>query len=99
MVMADHLSLCRPGFIAKRLCPDLIIVKPDFSKYTKASGEVQAVFREYDPEMEAASMDEAYLDVTDYCASHDMPGNLADTGWQYQETLLAPPDRGKDLMS
>ena len=74
-----QLLLCRPGFIAKRLCPELIIVKPDFSKYTKASGEVQAVFREYDPDMEAASMDEAYLDVTDYCTSHDMPGISADT--------------------
>ncbi len=51
-----------------------MIVKPNFVKYTQASQEVQAVFREYDADMEAASLDEAYLDITDYCASHNVPG-------------------------
>jgi len=52
-------------------------VKPNFTKYTKASQQVQAVFREYDQDMEAASLDEAYLDVTHYCADHGLPGRLA----------------------
>lgn len=34
-----------PGFIAKRLCPDLVFVKPDFSKYVAASGKTREVFR------------------------------------------------------
>lgn len=67
-------SFCRPGFIARRLCPDLVFVKADFSKYSKASSEVRAVFRDYDPDLDAASLDEAYMDVTDYCRSHEKSG-------------------------
>ncbi len=29
-----------PGFIAKKLCPDIVFVRPDFTKYTKAAEEV-----------------------------------------------------------
>lgn len=65
---------CRPGFIAKRLCPELVFVKPDFSKYTKASEAVRAIFREFDENLESGSLDEAYLDVTDYCAAHGTTG-------------------------
>ena len=64
----------RPGFIARRLCPELVFVKPDFSKYSKASHKVQEIFRQYDTEMDAASLDEAYMDVTDYCRLNNMAG-------------------------
>ena len=65
---------CRPGFIARKLCPELIFVKPDFTKYSKASQAVQAIFREYDPDVDAASMDEAYMDVTACCESRSISG-------------------------
>ncbi len=42
-----------PGFIARRLCPQLVFVKPDFTKYTAASELTRAIFRDYDPEFEA----------------------------------------------
>lgn len=42
-----------PGFIARRLCPQLVFVKPDFTKYTAASELARAIFRDYDPEFEA----------------------------------------------
>ena len=64
----------RPGFIAKRLCPELVFVKPDFSKYASASKMVQAIFKEYDQEMDAASLDEAYMDVSDFCEEQSMSG-------------------------
>ena len=38
----------------------------NFPKYTEVSQEVQKVFADYDPEFSAASLDEAYLDITDY---------------------------------
>lgn len=38
----------------------------NFSKYTKVSHQVQSVFADYDPEFSAASLDEAYLDISDY---------------------------------
>ena len=51
-----------------------MFVKPDFSKYSKASAKVRVIFREYDEEMDAASLDEAYLDVTDYCKAKEVSG-------------------------
>ena len=63
-----------PGFIARKLCPELIFVKPDFQKYTKASQATRAIFRDFDPDFEAGSLDEAYLDITAYCEQHGMTG-------------------------
>jgi len=50
---------------AVRLCPSLIIVRPDFQKYRAVSQQVFAIFREVTPLVEPLSLDEAYLDVTE----------------------------------
>ncbi|HJW14935.1 MAG TPA: DNA polymerase IV [Thermoanaerobaculia bacterium] len=50
---------------AVRLCPDLVIVRPDFGKYGAVSRQVFAIFREATPLVEPLSLDEAYLDVTE----------------------------------
>jgi len=50
---------------AVRLCPELVIVRPDFSKYRAVSQSVFAIFRSVTPLVEPLSLDEAYLDVTD----------------------------------
>src|SRR2546428_11687044 len=50
---------------AVRLCPELVVVPPDFSRYKAASNAVFAIFREVTPLVEPLSLDEAYLDVTD----------------------------------
>ena len=50
---------------AVRLCPDLVIVRPDFGKYRAASQAVFAIFRSVTPLVEPLSLDEAYLDVTE----------------------------------
>ena len=57
-----------PGFIAKKLCPELVIVPTNFDKYKKVSAEIRDIFREYDPNFSPMSLDEAYLDLTDYLA-------------------------------
>ena len=49
---------------AVRLCPTLIIVRPDFSRYREASEAVFSIFRSVTPLVEPLSLDEAYLDVT-----------------------------------
>ena len=49
---------------AVRLCPQLVIVRPDFSKYKAASQAVFEIFRSVTPLVEPLSLDEAYLDVT-----------------------------------
>ena len=50
---------------ALRLCPDLVVVPPNFKKYKDASSAVFQLFREATPLVEPLSLDEAYLDVTD----------------------------------
>nr|XP_054411248.1 DNA polymerase kappa isoform X5 [Pongo abelii] len=53
-----------PGFIAKRLCPQLIIMPPNFDKYRAVSKEVKEILADYDPNFMAMSLDEAYLNIT-----------------------------------
>jgi DNA polymerase-4 len=50
---------------AIRLCPQLKIVRPDFSRYREVSNQVFALFRGVTPLVEPLSLDEAYLDVTE----------------------------------
>jgi len=54
-----------PSVTAKRLCPDLIFVKPRFDAYREVSRQIRAIFHEYTPHVEPLSLDEAYLDVSD----------------------------------
>lgn len=56
-----------PGFIGKALCPQLVFVPCNFDLYSKFSSMTRAIFRDYDPAFEAFSLDEASLDLTDYC--------------------------------
>jgi DNA polymerase-4 len=50
---------------AVRLCPSLVIVRPDFTKYRAVSQQVFELFRAVTPLVEPLSLDEAYLDVTE----------------------------------
>ncbi|PTB37756.1 hypothetical protein M441DRAFT_92219 [Trichoderma asperellum CBS 433.97] len=66
---------CRSGmasFVAKKLCPQLILIKSNFHKYGAKAQEVRAVLVNYDPRFESASIDEAYLNITEYCEEHGM---------------------------
>jgi DNA polymerase-4 len=50
---------------AVRLCPSLVIVRPDFGRYRAASQAVFSIFRSVTSLVEPLSLDEAYLDVTE----------------------------------
>lgn len=60
------------GFVADKLCPQLIHIPLNFDKYTAKAREVRAVLSQYDPRFESASIDEAYMNMTAYCEEHDM---------------------------
>jgi DNA polymerase kappa len=60
------------GFVAMKLCPQLICVPLNFAKYMAKAEEVRTVLAEYDPRFESASCDEAYLNLTQYCQDHQM---------------------------
>ena len=49
---------------AKRRCPPLVLVEGDHSKYTETSARIFSMMKDYTPLVEVASIDEAYLDVT-----------------------------------
>jgi nucleotidyltransferase/DNA polymerase involved in DNA repair len=49
------------GFIAKKLCPDLMFVPINGPRYSEMSGKVMDIFRRYDPNMCPAGTDEGYL--------------------------------------
>ncbi len=50
---------------AIHLCPQLVIVRPNFKKYRIISEQVFSLFRTVTPLIEPLSLDEAYLDVTE----------------------------------
>ncbi len=51
--------------MAKRLCPQLIIVEPHFQKYKEVSAQLHEIFHDYTDLIEPISLDEAFLDVTE----------------------------------
>jgi DNA polymerase kappa len=60
------------GFVAKKLCPQLIQIPLNFEKYTAKAQEVREILVDYDPRFESASIDEAYLNITNYCETHNI---------------------------
>ena len=66
-----------PGFIAKKLCPNLTFVKPDFARYTHYAALAREVFRAFDPDFDALSLDEAFLDVTRYLKTRGVDAETA----------------------
>lgn len=48
---------------AKRLCPKVEVIPPDYDQYARVSATVMAVFREVTDHVEPVSMEEAFLDV------------------------------------
>ena len=62
---------------AVRLCPSLVIVRPDFHKYRAVSQQVFAIFKEVTPLVEGLSLDEAYLDVTENSFNEPLGVNVA----------------------
>jgi len=53
-----------PMKLARRLCPEALIVQGDYEMYTKKSDEVTEIISEYAPLYEKSSIDEFYIDVT-----------------------------------
>jgi len=52
-----------PMFKARRLCPEAVVIKPDFRKYRMESARVMASLRATTPLVQTLSLDEAWLDL------------------------------------
>ena len=55
-----------PSSRAAKLCPDVVFLPPRFDAYREASVKIHEVFQQYTQMIEPLSLDEAYLDVTEY---------------------------------
>jgi len=53
-----------PMRTARQLCPEAIVVRGDFEKYSQKSQEITEIIREGVPLFEKASIDEFYIDLT-----------------------------------
>jgi DNA polymerase IV len=52
-----------PASRARRLCPQAVVLPPDFATYRDASKQVMGIVREHVERVEVVGLDEAYLDV------------------------------------
>jgi DNA polymerase-4 len=62
-----------PMFKALKACPDAVVIRPDFEKYTAASRAVRMLMNELTPLVLPLSIDEAVMDLSGTEALHGAP--------------------------
>ncbi|WP_375255871.1 DNA polymerase IV [Yoonia sp.] len=62
-----------PMFKALKLCPDAVVVKPDFDAYVTASKAIRKMMDELTPVVEPLSLDEAFMDLRGTARLHHAP--------------------------
>lgn len=75
-----------PTAQARRLCPHLVLLPPDFDRYTEVSRQIMEVFRRYTPQVEPLSLDEAFLDVA---GCERLFGDAIEVGRRIKQDILA----------
>ncbi|MFB4166402.1 DNA polymerase IV [Virgibacillus sp. JSM 102003] len=61
---------------AKKLCPELIVLRPNFERYRTASKEMFKMLAEITPFVQPVSIDEGYMDITE-SEHHGTPIEIA----------------------
>jgi len=67
-----------PGTRARRLCPQAVVISPDFETFSSVSSAVMETFRQVTPLVEAVSLDEAFLDVSGAARRLGSPYSIAE---------------------
>jgi DNA polymerase-4 len=62
-----------PMFKALKLCPDAVVIRPDFSKYGAVAREIRELMHRLTPLVKPLSIDEAVLDLAGTEAVHGAP--------------------------
>jgi len=62
-----------PMWKALKACPDAVVIRPDFAKYTAAARQVRALMQRMTPLVQPLSVDEAVLDLAGTQALHGAP--------------------------
>jgi DNA polymerase-4 len=71
---------------AYRRCPEAVYLRPDMEKYRRASRQVFQILKTVTPSVEAASIDEAYLDVS---GLEKLMGQPETIGREVKQRILA----------
>jgi len=66
-----------PSSRAFKLCNEVVFLPPRFEAYREASRKINAIFKQYTAMIEPLSLDEAYLDVTEYAERVGSATNVA----------------------
>jgi len=66
-----------PIFQARQKCPDGVFVPPRMERYKEVSKKIMAILREFSPQVEVVSIDEAYMDVSGSQRLHGDPETVA----------------------
>jgi len=51
-------------YAAMQKCPDLVVIRPHYDRYINASDAMVEIMRQYSPQVQRYSIDEAFLDYT-----------------------------------
>jgi DNA polymerase-4 len=65
-----------PMFQARKLCPQAVVLPPDFAKYHAESRRIMAKLRDVTPLVQTLSLDEAWLDLSGTGRLHGAPPAL-----------------------
>src|SRR5699024_5913406 len=63
---AKGVKTTMPLWEAKKLCPELLVIQPNFARYRETSTKIFKMLAEFTPSIEPVSIDEGYMDVTDH---------------------------------
>lgn len=83
---AQGVKTTMPVWEAKKLCPNLIVIPPNFPLYREMSAKIFKRLTEFTPLIEPVSIDEGYMDVTDH------PTHPITLAKQVQQALLTELD-------
>ena len=67
-----------PISLAYKRCPQGIFLRPEFSKYQKASKQVMLILNSFSEEFQQVSIDEAYIEMSERCKDFDEAKEIAE---------------------
>ncbi len=70
--------------VAKKLCPEAVFVRSNFSRYREVSREVHQILYAVTPQLEPIALDEAFLDVS---GAHRLFGSSEQIAWQIRNDV------------